>query len=163
MLNPLEDYLQTKTASQMSFGGMGGIGEGLVRGAKAAFKPEVVGGAVAGAAVAGAGAGLVAAASKVMSAITKKKDFEAMLESAPDLRDFHTENPEQFNRHYSSFRSMNPTFAKDPVVSASYMRQMSEYPATAGSVIVQSLQALPKGRGMDVKLDRNGPSVSFKR
>jgi hypothetical protein len=104
---------------------------------------EVGKGLMSGALFAG-GMGIASAVGKTVRAITKKRDFDGMLEANPDLQDYRKSNPTQFNRHYSSFRSLNPRFAGDPVVAGSYMRQMSEYPATAGKTIVESLKDAPK-------------------
>lgn len=163
--NPVDSYLQSKEASatQQAFGFMGGAGAKFMAGAKKAISPEMLGQAAAGSAVVAGGAMLASAAGKVMGAITKKRDFDAMMEHAPDLKEYQAQDPALFNRHYNSLRSMNPQFAKDPVVAAGYMRQMSEYPATAGNTIVQSLSALPKQqRGVDLKVGRDGSHISFK-
>jgi hypothetical protein len=143
MSNPVDEYLKIKTSNK-SWGGE------LAEGAANVFSGKNIGHVAASSALLAGGAGLASAAGKIMTAITKKRDFNAMMQHAPDLANYQEKNPEQFNRHYSSFRSMNPKFAKDPVVAATYMRQMSEYPESAGKHILESLSQLPKGgRGIE--------------
>lgn len=145
MTNPIDDWVEEreKTAGP-AWQTAKGFGKKIIGGAKAQLGPTELGGGLAGGAIFAGGMGIAAAVGKTVRAITKKRDFEGMLEANPDLQDYRKSNPMQFNRHYSSFRSLNPRFAADPVVAGSYMRQMSEYPATAGKTIVESLKDAPK-------------------
>lgn len=103
--------------------------------------PEAFGGGlgmgVAGAAVAGVGL----AAQKIFDAVTKRRDFRQMLEFNPDLQEHQASNSKMFNQAFSTIRSMNPTFSRDPLVAGAYMRQLVQNPQTAGAVAGQLLQA----------------------
>jgi hypothetical protein len=77
----------------------------------------------------GAGiAGLGLAASKIMDAASKGRDFRAMLEHNEDLRAAHTEDPKKINMLFSTVRTMNPEFSKDPLIAGSAVRKMFAYP-----------------------------------
>lgn len=143
MSNPVDDYLGTEKVA-VNWGGVA---------------DTVIGGAASGAAGA-ATLALGGAAMKAFGAIMKRSDFKSMMEHNPDLHEFQQENPKQFNQHYNSFRGMNPTFAKDPVVAGSYMRSMSMNPATAGKAIVESMESAGKTRG-GVKMKMPGLEYQF--
>jgi hypothetical protein len=66
-----------------------------------------------------------------------------MLEANPDVAAMHGADPHTVTRFYNSLRTLNPTFAKDPVVAGSYMRSMMEDPSRAGHQLVQSLAMAP--------------------
>jgi hypothetical protein len=143
MSNPLESYFlsREKVAAGGAFGRFAG---GIAETATLRGMGNVAGHAVATAGiVAGAGA-----ATKIYNAITKKRDFNNMMEANPDLEEFQLENPAQFNRHYNALRGMNPTFGSEPIVAGTYMRQMSMAPSTAGKVVVESLGGVPADRSM---------------
>lgn len=88
--------------------------------------------------------GMGFAAQKIYDAMTKRMDFNAMLEHNPDLADHHGTNPKMFNQMFSTLRTMNPSFSKDPIVAGTYMRRMMESPMHAGGIAVE---ALGHGRG----------------
>lgn len=149
MSNPVDEYLEKYAAR----GGRGfpayadiarAVAEGIQRagGRPKPKGPMELGKAVGLRAGALAGAfGLYAAAQKTYSAITKQRDFNAMLEGNPDLAAEHKRDPKTFNRLYGALRSMNPQFAAEPVVAGTYMRRMMQSPESAGGTIVESLQA----------------------
>ena len=138
MTNPAEEYLQCKEAQGSGF--LSRIGGGF----KEMLSARNVG-MTAGAAVLAGGLDFPGeVARKAYYAITKKRDFSKMMDTNPDLRSLQKENPRQFNAHYTSLRGVNPQFASDPVVSGTYMRQMSLSPETAGKVVVESLGGLPR-------------------
>lgn len=139
-------HLKKRTkASEKTAGAAGRFAQGMAQGAKRVLDPSELGRIGTQAAVVGGAGLLIGAAQKTYLAITKKRDFDAMLKHNPDLAEHQEANPQMFNQHYSSLRSMNPMFAKDPVVAGSYMRQMSMNPGTAGKVLVESLNSLQKG------------------
>lgn len=138
MSNPVEAYLEER--EKVAGDWLSGTSKGIGR----VFSPMVLGTVASTAALSAALDIPGAVARKAYYAVTKKRDFTQMMESDPTLGQFQRENPKQFNAHYSSLRSMNPQFAADPVVAGTYMRQMSMSPATAGSVIVESLGGLPR-------------------
>jgi len=131
MTNPVDDYLGMR--KHAFFGRPAGK-------AVETIGQEFVRGGAHGLAAAGALA-LLGGASKLVTAINKHRDFRGMMENNPDLEEYRAENPKQFTQHYSSFRNMNPGFAADPTVAGAYMRQMSMSPATAGKVIVESMES----------------------
>lgn len=132
-MNPVDKYLFTKEKTAFDF--TGAVKKGL--------NPETLVGTAAQGAVVAGGYGLVEAAKKVYQAMTKKRDFNKMMDAHPDLEDYRQQNPKQFMRHYDSLRSMNPIFAADPVIAGSYMRYMSETPTRAGHTIVESIGGKP--------------------
>lgn len=143
MGNPVDDYLEsspvkTKTA------GIGDFARSMVGGARGAFSgPEVGKMLMQTGAVAGVTA-LAGAAKKMYDAATKSSDYKMMLDINPDLVQAQQADPKMFNQYYNSLRRLNPTFASDPVVAGSYMRQMTEHPYNAGNVLVNAINAVPK-------------------
>lgn len=105
--------------------------------------------AAAGAAGLGAaGAGVAAVsfgAQKLYDAITKRRDFRTMLEHNPDLHEHLERDPKFFNQAYSSLRSVNMQFAKEPLIAGNYMRQMMDAPLSAGGKIEVALQGAHQG------------------
>jgi len=114
---------------------------------KSAGFGKVLGNALMGAgATAIVGAGGAAAQlgmSKAYDAITKAQDFKLMLEHNPDLAEHHTNDPRTFNQLYSSLRTVNPAFAKDPIIAGTYMRRMVESPM-AGGVLTDAISMAEK-------------------
>jgi hypothetical protein len=160
MANPVDDFLQHKQAMDPAeaaeigatmasgFGGSGARpGQRLPQFGATLGKGLALGGALA---LGSAGvAGLGAAAKKIYDAVTKKRDFESMLEANPHLRGHQEAQPEEFNRMFTALRSMNPTFSRDPVVAGAYMTEAMEQPAeTRGFVAVKALREA-KSPGLD--------------
>jgi len=143
MGDPIEEYLEHASALEKR-AGIGGYGQSLLRGARKAFGGEELGtlamqtGAVAGVAA------LAGAARKAYAAATKSRDFKSMLEVNQDLAEHQANDPKMFNQFYNSLRTLNPTFASDPVVAGSYLRKMMEFPHNAGPILVDSVGAAPK-------------------
>jgi len=106
-----------------------------------AFSGETLGNVAAiGAGTAAiAGGGIVA--NKIRMAITKKRDFDAMLHHSPDLVHARNANPELFAQQYTSLRNVSPQFARDPLIAGTYMRNMSEFPGAAGTTLVNAAKA----------------------
>lgn len=138
MTNPLDEYLeayapQTKTANW--FPGrpaLQAVGRNVAEGALQGGGALMAGGLAAG---------LVGAAGATYRAITKKKDFQGMLQANPDLQAHHEEDPAHFNRSYDSLRRMAPQFASDPLIAGHYMRKMTMNTgalSTAGGVAVEA-------------------------
>ena len=96
--------------------------------------------AVQGAVGAGA-AGLGFGAVKLFQAATKARDFRKMLEFNPDLAQHHEADPKMFNQMYTSLRQLNPTYAGDPLIAGTFMRQMVESPNNAGGFLTDALSA----------------------
>lgn len=164
MSNPLDDYLQSKAPMKKVaiFGTGQRILPGMGRFMRSKNLQDIGSGALqmaGGLAV----SGLAGAAGKAYQAIRKKRDFDEMMDTNPDLEEFHRDNPKLFNRHYTSLRSMNPTLAQDPVVAGGIMRQMSQTPQVAGKVLVEYMRNSPQGPALEVgaKATPKGPESSF--
>lgn len=84
------------------------------------------------------------AAHKVYEAATHGHDFRTMLEYNPDLEEHRRRDTKLFNQHFTSLRNMNPAFSADPIVAGTFMRQMAENPANAGSVLREALTGRDK-------------------
>ena len=167
-MNPVSEYLTTKQA------GAGDVARGFGS-AMSQVGTEGFGGDVArralGSGLAIAGTGLLAlggmAAQKLFDAATKTRDFKTMLEYNPDLIERHEANPRFFNQAFSTLRTMNPAFSKDPLVAGSYMRNMT-HPgdeSLAGAKAVEALtfrdkaQSPMAGEFMKTML-RGGPALA---
>lgn len=135
-MNPIDDYLEAKnekTASRLSSFGRG-VGSAAATG---------LGTAVAGAGVAAAGM----AASKLYDAVTKARDFRAMMASPfnADLHEVHRDRPKEFNEVFSTLRAVAPEFSRNPMVAGTYVRRaMSFDPSSAGGVMREALEARDK-------------------
>lgn len=159
--NPVEEYLTEKTA---------GFGASLYGGAKGvaqdAFKPEHLGSSamrgLIGTGMAAAGAGTVAlgihGGQKLYDAATKARDFRAMLQADPRIAQMHEENPQRVNQMFSTLRTFNPQFTRDPIVASSYVHKMVEDPMHAGGVAVEALNFRDK---MKNPLTDNVTRVAF--
>lgn len=97
-----------------------------------------------GALAAGAAGAASLAARKVYDAATHGRDFRTMLEYNPDLDEHRRRDEKLFNQHFTSLRNMNPSFSADPIVAGTFMRQMAENPANAGSVLREALSGRDK-------------------
>lgn len=94
-----------------------------------------------GAGAVAVGAGLaVAAAGKIHDAITKSRDFKGMLAYNPDLVEAHEQNQHVFNQNFTTLRSMNPHFTRDPLIAGHYMKQMMDNPNGAGAMAIDALK-----------------------
>lgn len=163
MSNPVDEFLKIKQAMDPAeaaeigatvvtgFGGSPGAGSRfgghLPQFGATLGKGLALGGALAlgSAGVAGVGA----AAKKVYDAITKKRDFEGMLEANPHLNAVQEAQPEEFSRMFTALRAMNPSFTRDPVVAGAYMTEAMEQPAeTRGFTAVKALREA-KSTGLD--------------
>ena len=166
MSNPLDDYLTGRGDMEKQAASVPvPWGEAFKTGLKTMAGGGPVAKAVGGGAMFAGGMGIASAVGRTIAAITKKHDFNGMLEANPDLKDARNSNPIQFNRHYSSFRNLNPRFAGDPVVAGTYMRTMSEYPESAGKTIVESLKDAPREQAaVEIPMgDKGGPKLKFTR
>lgn len=149
MSNPIEVFLSEKRA--MDFGdasdaaeigaALGSTGRSL---RKSPLLKSVGRGVALGGAFALGSAGVAAvgaAANKMYDAMTKKRDFEAMLDANPHLRAYQEREPESFNHAFSALRAMNPAFSRDPLVAGAYLFESMEQPAeTRGFVAVKALR-----------------------
>jgi hypothetical protein len=114
---------------------------------RAAKVPDMLTQAVIGAgasAAVGAGvAGVGAAAAHIHDAATKRRDFVRMMDLNPDLHDAHARDPKLFAQMYSSLRTFNPAFARDPLVAGTFLRRMSES-VVPGGVLTEALSLRDK-------------------
>lgn len=97
---------------------------------------QALGTAVASGAVALAGV----AVSKLYDAATKARDYRAMLATNPEVREFAKTSPERAGALFTSLRSMNPEFSKDPFVAGEYMRRFSEFPGREGGYMMEAAE-----------------------
>ena len=171
MTNPVDEYLESvgtvKTAAAVpAWAARGPYLSELKRGAMSALGGSNIGGQAAGLAVAATAAyALPRAAEKIYRAMTKGRDFRAMMEHDPGLHKWNDENPALFNRHFTSLRNVAPDFTADPVIAATHMRTMSESPMSAGHTLL--LAAGQTAGSAQVALDIStsedrGPATGFR-
>lgn len=145
--NPLEAYL---TEKQAGFGA--GMREGLrgaLGGDAEGFGKSVgknVGRGAMGVTGALAVAGATAGVQRLYDAATKARDFRAMLDADQDLAARQAEDPKRFNMLFSTIRTMNPAFSRDPIVAGALMNQMLENPSSAPGVAMNILPMRDKMR-----------------
>ena len=128
MSTPIDQFLQEKRAFGREFAS--NVGHSLAQGAGSAIAAGVV-------------AGVGVAASKIYDAVTKQRDFKSMLSSPynQDLHEHYQARPKEFNAAFSSLRSVNPEFTKDPMVAGTYLRRMMTFdPKDAGGTLIEALQ-----------------------
>lgn len=143
--NPVEEYFSEKTA---------GFARNFSSEVGNALRPGNLGTAagrgVVNAGFAAAGAGAVAAgalgAQKLYDAATKARDFRAMLEADPRLAQMHAEDPRRVNQMFSTLRTFNPSFTRDPIVASHYVHQMTEDPVHAGAMATEALNFREKAQ-----------------
>ena len=99
-----------------------------IAGALGAHLPQ----AIAAGAVAGAGAGLYKGFEALRSRLTKSRDFKAMLQATPDLREY---DAGQTQMVYNSLRSLAPSLARDPLIAGSFVHGMLTHPGATGPMI----------------------------
>lgn len=142
--NPLEEYFEEKTAGLFSQGLGEGVRKGFGTPGRRGFDMgkslvEHAGGAAAATAGAAAVAGGLYGAQKLYDAATKARDFRAMLGVDPRLAERHEENPRLVNQMFSTLRTFNPQFTRDPIVAANYVVAMVEDPANAAGRATDAL------------------------
>jgi hypothetical protein len=176
MSDPIDDFLEyEKTAQLGSFlRGVGrgfrtlgrtvGQGKGAPRMAGEAFEAFSRGGELGqklqgGAALAAGGmalAGIGAAAKKINDAIHKRRTYKEMMSLNPDLAEVRDRDAPFFNAAYTSLRSVNPTFARDPITAGAMMVKMLDNPEHAGNVLLGSVRQPtadpPGGLGLGVEV-----------
>lgn len=126
--NPLDAFFEKKAS----------LGEGMGKHFGTALMAGA-GTAVAGAAV----TALAPAAANIFNAITKKRDFNQMMQSPfnTDLHEHLSARPKEFNLAFSSLRSVTPEITRDPMIAGQYMRRvMQSTPDTAGGIVLEALQ-----------------------
>lgn len=80
------------------------------------------------AAVGGAMAGL----SKAYDALTFKKDYEDMLDFAPEIKDY---DEKAVKARFQTLRRFNPEMSRDPLVASSWIKQTIEYPVVTPATL----------------------------
>jgi len=112
-------------------------------GAFARFGQHFSHAAVGGLATAAVGAGITGAAmavNHILDAATKSSDFKQMLAANEDLHEHYNTDPKRFNMMFSTLRTMNPEFSKDPLVAGAFMRQMHESPTGIAGIAGEALK-----------------------
>ena len=120
------EFPGAREAARESGKGVGRGGRGIGR-----FLSRV-GPWAAGAAVLGAGAGVGEAAERIHDALSYKRDYEKMLEFAPQLKEH---DPEQVKARFDTLRSHNPKMSKDPLVSSSWVEQTIQFPTVTPAIL----------------------------
>ena len=101
----------------------GGIGASIKRlGARAGL----VGGGIA------LGAGALAGVAKAHDALTFKKDYENMLDFAPEIKDY---DEKAVKARFNTLRRFNPEMSSDPLVASSWIKQTIEYPVVTPATL----------------------------
>ena len=131
MSNPIDAYFMAKES---------GFWGGFTSPYQAENLGKTVGSAVLATGVGAALASAPVAARAVMGAITKRRDYNLMMEHNPDLHEMKAQNPVMFNQMYSSLRSSNPAYGSDPIIAGAHMRQMVDNPASAGLVLAEGMR-----------------------
>lgn len=121
-MSAIDDFLNEKCAS--------GLGQ-QVR--------HAAGYAAATAGVTAAGAYGMQAVQSAYHAITKKRDFQSMLEENPDLKDHP--NPKLVLQGFTSLRTFAPKFSQDPLVAGSYVRRIAENPVGMSGIVNEAMGA----------------------
>jgi hypothetical protein len=89
----------------------------------------------------GAAAGVGLAAHKVYEALTKGRDFRAMMQNPfnQDLKELHDSNPANFNAAFTGLRQANPEMSGNPMIAGTYMRRMMTFsPDAAGGYLLEA-------------------------
>lgn len=92
---------------------------------------------LAGAATAGVGL----AANKAYEALTRGRDFRAMMQNPfnKDLKEYHERDPALFNAAFNGLRSANHEVSANPMAAGSYLRRMMEFsPDQAGGMLIEA-------------------------
>ena len=147
MSNPFEDFVSEYGQVEEKTAGFGSAVKGFGRDFGSAL-----GYGAATAAATSAIAGVGVAAKKIYDAATKTRDFKNMMSFNPDLQEHHERDPRMFNQMFTSLRTMNPAYSKDPLIAGTYMRQMVDSPLSAGGKLTDALGTRDKFRGA---LDRS--------
>lgn len=137
--NPIEEYLSEKTA-----GFAGNFANEVGNALRPGNLGTLAGRGLVGAGMSAVGAGAVAGATHgvqmLYDAATKAKDFRLMLAQDAELAQRQQENPKLVNQMFSTLRTFNPAFTRDPVVAAAYVSKMVGDPMHAGAHAVEALQ-----------------------
>ena len=186
MSTPLDEFLEyEKNAGLGDF--LRGVGRGVTSlgGAAAPRQLDMMGrGAVdafsrgsqlgqefqSGAALALGGAaitGIGLAAKKISDAVAKRREFREMMDLDPELREHQAKDPKIFNAAYSSLRSLNPAFGRDPLVAGAHMKQFMDNPDTAGLMVARTVRPpdapRPDSSGFSVEFGAGPIPLSYKR
>jgi hypothetical protein len=84
--------------------------------------------------------GLAAAAwggRKLYNAMTYKKDYESMLQHAPEIRNF---DKKEVKARFDTLRNFNPKMSRDPLVASSWIKQTIEFPVVTPSTLKDVVQ-----------------------
>lgn len=108
--------------------------------------------ALGGALGLGAVTGIGMAASGIIDAATKSRDYKEMLKMNPNVQAFHDENPHLSNTFFSSMRSINPEFSKNPMIAGHLMGNMIDSHQSgngAGQVLMSLMDTTSKMKMTD--------------
>ena len=156
-MNPVEEFL-TEYGQSVKTAAEGGRLSDILHGSADQL---AIGAATAG--TAGIIAGIGVGASRLYNAVTKGRDFRKMLEFNEDLAAQHAENPKYVNAAFSTLRSMNASFSKDPMVAGSFVRQMVNVPEAAFGLAGQAAGAAPRSAGAVEQAAMSGLGMGMSR
>lgn len=123
----------------LGFGSVGQFGSAVGDTAGRAF------GYGAGTAIAGTALyGIQAAAGKVYDAATKARDFKSMMEAHPDLQE---RDPRAVQQAFTTLRTFNSDFSRDPMVAGAAVKQLVANPESAAGFAGQLLESRGKMQG----------------
>jgi len=131
MSNPLDDYFLHKEAAGF-WTGFFGHSEALGHDLRSA---------AIGAGVSLAAAAAVPAAQKLYGAISKRHEFNNMMQHNPQLQSYQKADGPRFNQTYSSLRRLNPAFGKDPLVAGGLMTRMMDEPEATSNILMEISKA----------------------
>lgn len=86
---------------------------------------------LAGIAVGGA-IGAVEGVRRIHSALMYKRDYESMLDFAPEIKNFDSK---QVKARFDTLRKFNPAMSSDPLVASSWIKQTIEYPVVTPATL----------------------------
>lgn len=104
-----------------------------------ARKAGVYGGAIA------LGSAALAGLAKAHDAMTFKKDYEAMLNHSPEIKDYDSK---AVKARFQTLRRFNPEMSRDPLVASSWIKQTIEYPVVTPATLKDVTQAKQPGPGI---------------
>lgn len=146
MSTPIDEYFELKKEANTFWRGLTTPGNTtpFQRGAQTR-QAGLQAGLQIGTAVAAAAA--IPAGQALIGALTKRHDYNRMMEHNPDLHDMKSENPKMFNQMYTSLRNANPEYGRDPLIAGSHMRKMMDQPDVAGLALTEAIRGRTPSQG----------------
>jgi hypothetical protein len=80
----------------------------------------------------GSALGAVEGVQRLHTALTYKRDYESMLDFAPEIKNF---DAKQVKARFDTLRKFNPEMSSDPLVASSWIKQTIEYPVVTPATL----------------------------